>query len=60
MQWKERGLGGFKILSKSGASRTVMRQDQVMKVCLNMPVNKDTPDVKDKKDSNGKAVNFIA
>jgi len=24
-----------------------------------MPINKDTPDVKDKKDSNGKAVNFI-
>jgi hypothetical protein len=24
-----------------------------------MPINKDTPDVKDKKASNGKAVNFI-
>jgi len=58
-QWKERGLGGVKILSKNGASRIVMRRDQVMKVCLNMPINKETPDVKDKKDSNGKAVNFI-
>ena len=31
-QWKERGLGGVKILSKNGASRIVMRRDQVMKV----------------------------
>ncbi|PSN43549.1 hypothetical protein C0J52_03693 [Blattella germanica] len=43
-QWKERGIGKMKILqnSKSGKVRLLMRREQVLKVCCNHYLSKDT------------------
>ena len=59
-QWKERGLGNCKILQNNSSfeSRIVMRREQVMKVCLNLPLAAENPDVNVKQDSDGKALTF--
>ncbi|KAJ8924619.1 hypothetical protein NQ315_000769 [Exocentrus adspersus] len=43
-EWKERGLGDVKILrsNDNGKLRVVMRREQVLKICLNHHLTKDT------------------
>lgn len=40
-QWKERGVGEFKILSKDGRTRIVMRRDHIHKLCANHAILPD-------------------
>ncbi|XP_023311768.1 E3 SUMO-protein ligase RanBP2, partial [Anoplophora glabripennis] len=43
-EWKERGLGDVKILQRkdNGKLRVVMRREQVLKICLNHHLTKET------------------
>ena len=60
-QWKERGVGPCKVLQnrKTFQSRIVMRREQVKKVCLNLPLNPDSPAITMKKDSQEEALTFV-